>query len=168
MFWCAIPITKTIKPWQSTTSHHVTKKNLTPFSSFFPFRYLYPLIWSSLSLLLFLQTLPPLKKLQTVLHLCGMSTDSFQNVHVPLLLGGLKLYTPFQAWPYQGWEERIFIPLLPVILPQCSPWCSWWSCCEGVLQDYGQSVVYKDPEVLLWQDIAFSLSELHESISPTL
>ena len=133
------------------TAHHIlSKKNLAPFSSVFPFRYLYPLIRSSLSPT-FLQALPPLQTLQTVLHLCGTSIDSFQHVHVSLILGNLKRDTAFQAWPYQGWEERTLITLLPVILPQYSPLCPWCFLLWRSVPGLWSVCCSPGPEVLLWQ-----------------
>lgn len=146
-------ITKTTKPWHAITFYFMSLRRIwLPFLHSFPsgiYKHWLDPSWVFL--------------FSRLSHLCrdfrliytSVVCQLIQHVYGSLLLGSLKLDTAFQAWPDQGWEERTFIPLLPVILPQCRPWLSWWFffffCCEGVLQDSGQSIVYQDFETLLWQ-----------------
>lgn len=117
-------ITKTTKPWHAITFYFMSLRRIwLPFLHSFPsgiYKHWLDPSWVFL--------------FSRLSHLCrdfrliytSVVCQLIQHVYGSLLLGSLKLDTAFQAWPDQGWEERTFIPLLPVILPQCRPWLSWW------------------------------------------
>lgn len=116
-------ITKTTKPWHAITFYFMSLRRIwLPFLHSFPsgiYKHWLDPSWVFL--------------FSRLSHLCrdfrliytSVVCQLIQHVYGSLLLGSLKLDTAFQAWPDQGGEERTFIPLLPVILPQCRPWLSW-------------------------------------------
>lgn len=171
-------ITKTTKPWHAITFYFMSLRRIwLPFLHSFPsgiYKHWLDPSWVFL--------------FSRLSHLCrdfrliytSVVCQLIQHVYGSLLLGSLKLDTAFQAWPDQGWEERTFIPLLPVILPQCRPWLSWCffffaakQCCRilvnplftRTLKPFSGRAAGITPHQK--QNTAFSLSELHESTSST-
>lgn len=100
VFQCVCPLPLVMS--SSTTENSLSPSSLHP-----PLRYLYTLIRPSLLQAEQSQLSPPFltrEMLHSLHHLCSLSLDSLQYVHLFLVLGSPEMDSALRLWPYQCWS----------------------------------------------------------------